>query len=246
MSSRWKLTIEYDGLPFNGWQSQKDNSGVQDFFAAAIKNFSDEDVKIYAAGRTDSGVHALGQVIHFDLKRKTNANEIREAINNHLKPHPIAVIKAEEVTDDFHARFSAKKRYYRYDIMNRRPPLTLDKGKYWRVGQSLDVKLMIQASKYLEGNHDFTTFRSTHCQSKSPVKTIDSINIEQSGLEISILISAKSFLHNQVRSITGSLKLVGEGKWESQKIKEILEKKDRTLCGPVAPSEGLFLTKVDY
>jgi len=231
MSSRWKLIIEYDGLPFNGWQSQKDNSGVQDFFAAAIKNFSDEAVKIYAAGRTDSGVHALGQVIHFDLKRQTNANEIREAINNHLKPHPIAVIKAEEVTDDFHARFSA---------------MTLDKGRYWRVGQSLDVKLMIQASKYLEGNHDFTTFRSTHCQSKSPVKTIDSINIEQSGLEISILISAKSFLHNQVRSITGSLKLVGEGKWESQKIKEILEKKDRTLCGPVAPSEGLFLMKVDY
>ncbi|MDG1664962.1 MAG: tRNA pseudouridine(38-40) synthase TruA [Hyphomicrobiales bacterium] len=246
MSSRWKLIIEYDGLPFNGWQSQKDNSGVQDFLKTAIKNFSNEAVKIYAAGRTDSGVHALGQVVHFDLERQTSANEIREALNNHLKPNPIAVISAEEVSNDFHARFSALKRHYRYDIINRRPPLTLDKGRYWRVGKSLDIKLMIEASKYIEGNHDFTTFRSTHCQSKSPIKTIDSIEIEQSGLEINIFISAKSFLHNQVRSIVGSLKLVGEGKWESSKIKEILKKKDRTLCGPVAPSEGLFLTRVDY
>ena len=246
MSSRWKLIIEYDGLPFNGWQSQKDNSGVQDFLKTAIKNFSNEAVKIYAAGRTDSGVHALGQVVHFDLERQTSANEIREALNNHLKPNPIAVISAEEVSNDFHARFSALKRHYRYDIINRRPPLTLDKGRYWRVGKPLDIKLMIEASKYIEGNHDFTTFRSTHCQSKSPIKTIDSIEIEQSGLEINIFISAKSFLHNQVRSIAGSLKLVGEGKWQSLKIKEILEKKDRTLCGPVAPSEGLFLTRVDY
>ena len=246
MSSRWKLIIEYDGLPFNGWQSQKDNSGVQDFLKTAIKNFSNEAVKIYAAGRTDSGVHALGQVVHFDLERQTSANEIREALNNHLKPNPIAVISAEEVSNDFHARFSALKRHYRYDIINRRPQLTLDKGRYWRVGKSLDIKLMIEASKYIEGNHDFTTFRSTHCQSKSPIKTIDSIEIEQSGLEINIFISAKSFLHNQVRSIAGSLKLVGEGKWQSLKIKEILEKKDRTLCGPVAPSEGLFLTRVDY
>ena len=246
MPSRWKLIIEYDGLPFNGWQSQKDNSGVQDFLKTAIKNFSNEAVKIYAAGRTDSGVHALGQVVHFDLERQTSANEIREALNNHLKPNPIAVISAEEVSNDFHARFSALKRHYRYDIINRRPLLTLDKGRYWRVGKSLDIKLMIEASKYIEGNHDFTTFRSTHCQSKSPIKTIDSIEIEQSGLEINIFISAKSFLHNQVRSIAGSLKLVGEGKWQSLKIKEILEKKDRTLCGPVAPSEGLFLTRVDY
>ena len=246
MLVRWKLIIEYDGLPFNGWQSQKDKSGVQDFLSEAVKNFSNERVKIFAAGRTDSGVHALGQVVHFDLKRKTDANELREALNSHLKPHPIAILSVEEVDNEFHARFSAIKRHYQYNIINRRAPLTLDKGKYWRVGKPLNIKAMIESSGYLVGNHNFTTFRSTHCQSKSPIKTIDAIQIQQNGLEISISISAKSFLHNQVRSIAGSLKLVGEGKWNEKKIKEILNKEDRTLCGPVAPPEGLYLMKVDY
>ena len=246
MTSRWKLIIEYNGLPFNGWQSQKDISGVQDFLSQAIKGFCGEDVKIFAAGRTDSGVHAHGQVAHFDLERITDSNELREAINSHLKPHPIAILDVEEVTDKFHARFSAIKRHYRYGIINRRAPLTLDKGKYWRVAKNLDIESMIKASKYLLGNHDFTTFRSTHCQSRSPIKTIDIIKIQKEKLEIKITVSAKSFLHNQVRSIVGSLKLVGEGKWDERKIKEILEGRDRTLCGPVAPSEGLSLIKVDY
>ena len=244
--ARWKLTIEYDGRPFNGWQSQKDKSGVQDYVCKAIKDFSKEDVKIFTAGRTDSGVHARGQVSHIDLERKTDANEMREALNNHLKPHPIAVIEVLEVSNNFHARFSAIKRHYKYGIINRRAPLTFDKGKYWRVGRKLNIDPMITASKYLIGNHDFTTFRSSHCQSKSPSKTIDEIIIEQLNDTISIRISAKSFLHNQVRSIVGSLKLVGEGKWDQKKIKEILDKKDRTLCGPVAPAEGLSLEKVDY
>ena len=244
--ARWKLTIEYDGRPFNGWQSQKDKSGVQDYVCKAIKDFSKEDVKIFTAGRTDSGVHARGQVSHIDLERKTDANEMREALNNHLKPHPIAVIDVLEVSNNFHARFSATKRHYKYGIINRRAPLTFDKGKYWRVGRKLEIDPMISASKYLIGHHDFTTFRSSHCQSKSPFKTIDEIKIEQINDTISIRISAKSFLHNQVRSIVGSLKLVGEGKWDQKKIKEILDKKDRTLCGPVAPAEGLSLERVDY
>ena len=244
--ARWKLTIEYDGRPFNGWQSQKDKSGVQDYVCKAIKDFSKEDVKIFTAGRTDSGVHARGQVSHIDLERKTDANEMREALNNHLKPHPIAVIDVLEVSNNFHARFSAIKRHYKYGIINRRAPLTFDKGKYWRVGKKLNIDPMITASKNLIGHHDFTTFRSSHCQSKSPFKTIDEIKIEQINDTISIRISAKSFLHNQVRSIVGSLKLVGEGKWDQKKIKEILDKKDRTLCGPVAPAEGLSLERVDY
>ena len=244
--ARWKIIIEYDGRPFNGWQSQKDNTGIQDYVYKAIKNFSGEDVKIFTAGRTDSGVHALGQVSHFDLNRETNSNELREALNSHLKPNPIAILDVIEVEDNFHARFSATKRHYTYGIINRRAPLTFDKGKYWRVAKKLHIKSMIDASKYLIGHHDFTTFRSSHCQSNSPSKTIDLINIEKINDHITFKISAKSFLHNQVRSIVGSLKLVGEGKWETKKIKEILEKQDRTLCGPVAPSEGLCLEKVDY
>jgi len=246
MTTRWKLIIEYDGKPFNGWQSQKDKSGVQDFLSDSIKSFSNENVKIYAAGRTDSGVHARGQVVHFDLKRKTDSNELREALNSHLKPFPVAILDVDEVGSEFHARFSAIKRHYQYDIINRRPPLTIDKGKYWRIGKPLNIERMIEASKYLVGKHDFTTFRSTHCQSKSPTKTIDLIKIKEIESKIHITFSAKSFLHNQVRSFVGSLKLVGEGKWDYKKIKDILNKKDRTLCGPVAPPEGLSLTKVDY
>ena len=183
---------------------------------------------------------------HIDLEKETDANEIREALNSLLKPHPIAVVDVLQVSNNFHARFSAIKRHYKYGIINRRAPLTFDKGKYWRVGKKLNIDPMITASKNLIGHHDFTTFRSSHCQSKSPSKTIDEIIIEQFNDIISIRISAKSFLHNQVRSIVGSLKLVGEGKWHQKKIKEILDKKDRTLCGPVAPAEGLSLERVDY
>ncbi len=210
---RWKLTIEYKGCIFNGWQSQKDLTGVQDYIQKAIYDFSKEKIKIYGAGRTDSGVHALGQVAHFDLKK---------------------------------ARFSAKLRHYEYRIINRRQPLTLDKDLFWRIGRPLDVGRMKQATKYLVGTHDFTTFRSVNCQSKSPLKSLDKIKISNKDDRIYFSFEAKSFLHNQVRSIVGSFKLVGEGKWRPKKIKEILNARNRKECGPIAPPEGLYFKAVDY
>ena len=243
---RWKIIIEYKGCEFNGWQSQKDLSGVQDYIEDAIYKFSGEKVRIFCAGRTDSGVHALGQVAHFDIEKSTNENELREAINSHLKPSPIAIIFVKSESNDFHARFSALARHYEYKIINRRQPLTLDKNLYWRVGKPLNVNLMIKASKYLIGTHDFTAYRSVNCQSKSPSKTLDKIDISESGDKISFKFSAKSFLHNQVRSIVGSLKLVGEGKWDPIIIRDVLEAKDRKRCGPIAPANGLYLMTVDY
>ena len=198
---RWKLTIEYKGCIFNGWQSQKDLTGVQDYIQKAIYDFSKEKIKIYGAGRTDSGVHALGQVAHFDLKKKTNSNEIREALNNYLRSNPIAIIKVEKESKDFHARFSAKLRHYEYRIINRRQPLTLDKDLFWRIGRPLDVSRMKQATKYLVGTHDFTTFRSVNCQSKSPVKSLDKIKISNKDDRIYFSFEAKSFLHNQRRKM---------------------------------------------
>ena len=243
---RWKLTIEYKGCIFNGWQSQKDLTGVQDYIQKAIYDFSKEKIKIYGAGRTDSGVHALGQVAHFDLKKKTNSNEIREALNNYLRSNPIAIIKVEKESKNFHARFSAKLRHYEYRIINRRQPLTLDKDLFWRIGRPLDVSRMKHATKYLVGTHDFTTFRSVNCQSKSPLKSLDKIKISNKDDRIYFSFEAKSFLHNQVRSIVGSFKLVGEGKWKPQKIKEILDTRNRKECGPIAPAEGLYFKAVDY
>ena len=243
---RWKLTIEYNGKHFNGWQSQKDSSGVQDTIQAAIYEFSGEKITIYGAGRTDSGVHAIGQVAHFDITRNTNKDEIREALNNYLRPKLVSIIKVDEVTENFHARFSAKKRHYIYKLINRRQPLTIDKGLYWRVGSQLNIEEMQIAAKHLIGTHDFTTFRSVNCQSNTPIKSLDNVEIKNKKEKIFFSFSAKSFLHNQIRSIVGSLKLVGEGKWSSNKISEILNKKERSECGPLAPPEGLYFESVDY
>ena len=243
---RWKLNIEYKGCQFNGWQSQKDSSGIQDSIQSAIYKFSGETVKIYGAGRTDSGVHANGQVAHFDIERETNENEVREALNNYLRPDLIAIIKVDKVSNDFHARFSAKLRHYEYKIINRRQPLTLEKDLFWRVGKPLNIENMQKGANYLIGTHDFTTFRSINCQSKTAVKSLDSITINKEGEKIYFFFSAKSYLHNQIRSIVGSLKLVGEGKWNPEKINEILNSKERKECGPIAPAEGLYFKSVDY
>ena len=242
---KFAATLEYDGTNFSGFQRQKNATTIQQMIEESLKKITDRKVTINYSGRTDAGVHAISQVFDFETEIIRDNLSWIKGINSNL-PKTIAVKKIFQVPEDFDSRFSAIKRHYKYGIINRRAPLTFDKGKYWRVGRKLNIDPMITASKYLIGHHDFTTFRSSHCQSKSPFKTIDEINIEQINDTISIRISAKSFLHNQVRSIVGSLKLVGEGKWDQKKIKEILDKKDRTLCGPVAPAEGLILERVDY
>lgn len=243
---RYKLTIEYNGGPFNGWQSQADGGAVQDAVNRAITAYCQEDPTIFAAGRTDAGVHALGQVIHVDLERGDPADKVRDAINYHLKPHPVAVVEAEIVSHEFHARFGATKRHYLYRIINRRAPLTLDRGQAWGVSVPLDADAMHHAGQALVGHHDFTTFRSVHCQAKSPVKTMDQVRVSRYGEEIEIVCEARSFLHNQVRSIVGTLKMVGEGKWTRRDVERALKAADRSKCGPVAPPDGLYLTGVDY
>ena len=244
--NRTKLTIEYDGTPFAGWQRQAVGVSVQQRLEEAVFKFTGESVLVAGAGRTDAGVHALGQIAHFDLARPREPARIMAALNAHLRPDPIAVVAAEAVTDDFDARFSAIARHYRYRIANRRAPLTLDRGRAWLVALSLDVPAMHQAAQVLVGLHDFTTFRSVHCQAKSPVKTLDVLDVEATGEEIVIAASARSFMHNQVRSMVGTLKLVGEGKWTATDVGAALQAMDRARCGPVAPPDGLYLAAVDY
>ena len=244
--ARFKLIIEYDGRPFRGWQRQADQPSVQEEIEKAVLGFSGEAVSIGGAGRTDAGVHATGQVAHLDLAGLWDANRVREALNFHLKPNPISILDVSDAGDDFDARFSAKARHYHYRIINRRPPLTFDRGQAMHVKHDLDVLPMHEAAQCLVGTHDFTTFRHVHCQAKSPVKSIDQINVERSGDEISILVSARSFLHNQVRSIAGSLVQVGGGRWKITDFKNALEACDRSRCGPVAPPDGLCLYQVDY
>jgi tRNA pseudouridine38-40 synthase len=243
---RYKLTIEYDGTPYRGWQYQADVPSVQGVLEGAIAKFDGQRVTIQGAGRTDAGVHALGQVAHCDLRGEYDPGKVRDALNFYLRPQPVAVLAAERVREDFNARFSATKRHYLYRIVNRRPDIALDLGRAWRVGRPLDIDAMREGAKWLLGNHDFTTFRSTECQSKSPVKTLDQLDIEADGWNVNVLVSARSFLHNQVRSMVGSIVHVGEGKWSPDDITRILEARDRTLCGQVAPAEGLYLVKVDY
>ena len=244
--ARFKLTIEYDGRPFCGWQRQADHPSVQEEIEKAILSFSGEAALIGGAGRTDAGVHATGQVAHVDLNGSWDANRVREALNFHLKPNPIAILSVEEVSEEFDARFSAAARHYHYRIINRRPPLTFDRGQAMHVKHDLDAALMHEAAQCLVGTHDYTTFRHVHCQAKSPVKSIDHINVERNGDEISIFVSARSFLHNQVRSIAGSLVQVGGDRWTVTDFKNALEACDRSRCGPVAPAEGLCLYQVDY
>ncbi len=246
MTQRWKLTIEYDGTPFVGWQSQTNGRGVQDAIGDAIEKFCGERVTVAGAGRTDAGVHALGQVAHVDIARETTADTVRDAINQHLKPEPIAVVKAEAVSGEFDARFSAIKRHYLYRIVNRRAPLTIDAHRAWLVHVPLDADAMHAAAQTLIGQHDFTTFRSVQCQAKSPVKTLDAITVRREGDDVVMSVSARSFLHNQVRSFAGTLKLAGEGKWTADDVRAALEARDRAACGPVAPPDGLYLVRVDY
>ena len=243
---RYKLTVEYDGGPFVGWQRQKNGVSVQEALEAAVAAFCGETVVVGGAGRTDAGVHALGQVAHIDLAKDWPSDTVRDAINAHLRPHPVAVLSAEGVSDDFDARFSATARHYLYRIVNRRAPLTVDRGRAWQVAKPLDAERMHQAAQHLVGLHDFTTFRSSECQAKSPVKTLDVLGVVRSGEVIEIRASARSFMHNQVRSMAGSLAEVGTGRWSPDDMKAALEACDRTRCGPVAPPDGLFLMAVDY
>jgi tRNA pseudouridine38-40 synthase len=243
---RYKLIIEYDGTPFVGWQVQDNGASVQGVLAEAVLAFAGERAAIGGAGRTDAGVHALGQVAHVDLARDWPPDTVRDALNAHLRPHPVAVLLAERVADDFDARFSAIRRHYRYRIVNRRADLALEVRRAWRVPRPLDAIAMHDAAQRLIGRHDFTTFRSTECQAKSPVKTLDRLDVTRAGDEVDVVAVARSFLHNQVRSMVGSLVHVGEGKWSADDLTAALAARDRTACGQVAPPQGLYLVRVEY
>ncbi len=244
--SRYKVTIEYHGSGFVGWQRQKNGPSVQQAVEEAIYRFSGEAVNVFAAGRTDAGVHALGQVAHFDIERHSSPRTVRDAINFYLKPAKVVVVNAEAVPQDFHARFSARERSYLYRITNRRAPLALERGRTWWVPTPLDEALMADAARHLLGHHDFTSFRASNCQATSPVRTLDALDVFREGDEIHVRARARSFLHHQVRSMAGTLKLVGEGKWTADTVRTALEACDRSLAGPTAPAEGLYLTEVKY
>jgi len=243
---RYKLTVEYDGRPFAGWQIQADQLTVQGLLTAAVEALSGDKTLVQGAGRTDAGVHARAQVAHADLTKEWDTDTIRDGLNAHLRPHPIAILAAERAADDFNARTSAIRRHYLYRIINRRADLTLEAGRAWRVPRPLDAAAMHKAAQRLIGKHDFTTFRSTECQAKSPVKTLDILKVERSDEDVYVIAVARSFLHNQVRSMVGSLVPVGEGKWSPDDLAKALEARDRAACGPVAPPDGLYLTKVEY
>jgi tRNA pseudouridine38-40 synthase len=243
---RYKLVVEYDGAPFVGWQVQPNGMSVQGVLTAAVTAFCGDTVHVQGAGRTDAGVHALGQVAHIDLATSFPADTVRDAINAHLRPHPVAVLTAEPATDDFDARFSALRRHYLYRVINRRADLTLDVRRAWRAPRPLDARAMHTAAQVLVGRHDFTTFRATECQAKSPVKTLDRLDVEPCGSELRIHASARSFLHHQVRSMVGSLVRVGDGRWSADDLARALAARDRRACGPVAPPDGLYLVGVDY
>jgi tRNA pseudouridine38-40 synthase len=243
---RYKLIIEYDGTPFVGWQVQGNGVSVQGVLTAAVAAFSGETVHVQGAGRTDAGVHALGQVAHVDLGKVWDTDKVRDALNFYLRPRPVAVLSAEPAADDFDARFSAVKRHYVYRIINRRPDLALEAGRAWRAPRPLDTDAMQVAAQRLLGKHDFTTFRAAECQAKSPLKTLDRLDVERHGNEVRVHAAARSFLHNQVRSMVGSLVQVGDGKWSADDLAGALAARDRQRCGPVAPPDGLYLVKVDY
>jgi tRNA pseudouridine38-40 synthase len=246
MSKRYKILIEYDGRPYVGWQRQINGVGVQGAIETAIKKFTGSDVTVIGSGRTDTGVHACGQVAHFDLNKDMQPEKIMGALNFHLGDNPISILHIEEVSEDFNARFSAKQRHYTYKILNRHAEPTFNLGLVWHVYHPLDAVLMHEAAQILVGTHDFTTFRSVHCQSKNPIKTMDALSVERRGNDIWVHASAKSFLHHQIRSITGCLKLVGAGRWTSEDLKAALYAKDRAELGFNAPPDGLYFMKVDY
>ncbi len=245
--ARFKLTLEYDGAPFVGWQRQDNGPSVQAALEDALRALTGRAVEVVGAGRTDAGVHALGQVAHIDLAdERFDARKLREALNYHLKPAPIAVLAAAPAPADFHARFSATARAYLYVIVNRRAPLAIDRGRAWQVRQPLDVAAMAAAAEPLLGHHDFTSFRAAQCQAKSPCKTLDRLTVTREGDEIHIEAGARSFLHHQVRNIVGTLKWVGEGKWTAREVAAALAARDRAAAGPTAPADGLYLVSVAY
>lgn len=250
---RWKLTIEYDGSSFAGWQRQTNAPSVQEAIEKAITAFCGEEAQLHVAGRTDAGVHAVGQVAHVDLARETDERSVRDAINYHLRPYPVAIVKAERAAPEFHARFGAIHRVYCYKIlMGRRADNVLQQKRVWHVQRELDVAAMNKAAKHLLGQHDFSSFRDAECQAKSPMRSMDRLEfIERkhelsAGRHIELWAEARSFLHHQIRNITGTLSLVGEGKWQPDDVKAVLEAKDRTKAGPTAPPDGLYFVRVDY
>lgn len=244
--TRYRLTLEYDGTPFVGWQRQANGPSVQQALEEAVTAFCGERAGVMGAGRTDAGVHALGQAAHVDIARKTDAETVRNALNFHLRPAPVIVLDAVPVGDDFHARFSATGRRYRYRILNRRAMPALERNRVWWLQVPLDAVAMHEAAQRLVGHHDFSTFRATVCQAKSPVKTLDRLDVMRHGDEISVEAAARSFLHHQVRNLVGTLKLVGEGKWSADDVARALEARDRVAGGPTAPAEGLYLIDVAY
>lgn len=244
--TRWRITVEYDGTGFVGWQRQDNGPSIQEALETAIARFSGEAPRVFSAGRTDSGVHALGQVAHFDLARTTAAATVADALNAHLRPLPIAVIEAAEAGPGFDARLSARQRAYLYRIVNRRAPLTVGRDRAWPVQTPLDAAAMHAAAARLIGRHDFSTFRASLCQARSPVKTLDLLEVARDGDEIRIEARARSFLHHQVRNFVGTLRLVGEGKWSADDVTAALEARDRRRGGPTAPANGLYLTEVLY
>lgn len=244
--TRYRLLIEYDGRPFVGWQRQDNGPSVQAAISEAIFGFCQQQVAVQGAGRTDAGVHALGQVAHFDIDGNPSDERVREAINFHLKPAPIAILAAKTVASDFHARFDAIGRSYRYRIVNRRAQLTVDEGLAWKVARPLDDEAMHGAAQLLVGHHDFTSFRASECQAKSPVKSLDRLDVSRRGDLIEIAASARSFLHHQVRNMVGTLTLVGSGKWSNADLSAALDALDRSAAGPTAPPDGLYLTGVRY
>ncbi|MBI1273400.1 MAG: tRNA pseudouridine(38-40) synthase TruA [Alphaproteobacteria bacterium] len=243
---RWKLTIEYDGSGFSGWQRQDHAMTVQQALEDAIKGFAGENVRVQGAGRTDAGVHALAQVAHFDLTKDADADTVRDAINFHARPHKVVVVQAEQVHDDFHARFDAMARSYRYQIYNRRAPSVLMAAQAWHLPRPLDIEAMQQAARQLIGNHDFSTFRAQNCQASTPVKTLDMLEIGRTGDMVTISTRARSFLYHQVRNMAGTLALVGTGQWSQKDFTQAFKAHDRTKGGPTAPAHGLFFAGVSY
>ena len=243
---RYKIHIEYDGTPFVGWQFQKNGLSIQKVLQEAIFNFSKEKVIVTGAGRTDSGVHALAQIAHFDLKKKIKKNFFLPALNQHIGNKPITVLKIEKINKSFHARFDAKKRTYQYVIINRLSPLTLQKNKAWHIRKKLDVKVMKKGAELLLGTHDFSTFRSSSCGAKSPIKTMEAIFIKKNKDKITLRFISKSFLQQQVRSMVGCIKYLGEGKWNLNDFENSFRSKNRAKCAPPAPACGLYLKKISY
>ena len=244
--TRFKLLLEYDGGPYVGWQRQKNGHSVQAALETATRAFCGEDIAVHGAGRTDAGVHALGQVAHIDITQDRDAETVLDALNHFLIDEPIVVLAAEAVDGDFHARFSATGRHYRYRILNRRPRPAVNRGQVWWVPTVLDVEAMNDAAQELIGEHNFTSFRATLCQAKSPVKSIEKLIVRRDGEEILIEVSARSFLHHQVRNIAGTLSLVGKGKWTRKDVADALAARERAAGGPTAPADGLYLVRVDY